>query len=205
MPAEVDIINVALRKVGATPITSRSSGTKTANAADDLYDEVRDALLRSHPWNFATKRVKLARIVTTPVYEYDYGYALPSDWMRTIQVSDNDQGVSSITHTMEIVASARAVLCNAEDVYLRYVSRVSDPNLMAADFRYALATWLAKDLAVPIASSNSLHEALAFELKVAIAKASSSDAAGAPAERRPRGSWANSRSGNQFGTGIWPR
>ena len=56
MPAETDIVNVALRKIGATAITALDDGSTNANIAQDLYDEIRDSLLRSHPWNFATKR-----------------------------------------------------------------------------------------------------------------------------------------------------
>ena len=77
MAGETDVINAALRLVGASPITSLTDGTNSANVADDLYDEVRDDLLRSHPWNFATQRVKLAKSSTTPTFEFDNAFPVP--------------------------------------------------------------------------------------------------------------------------------
>ena len=90
MPAVTDIVNKSLRMIGATRITSLTDGSTNANAANDIYTEVRDELLRSHPWNFATKRAKLAQSATTPTFEFDYAYPLPSDWIRTVSVHDND-------------------------------------------------------------------------------------------------------------------
>lgn len=202
MPAEVDIINIALRKIGASTITSRADGTKNANVADDLYDEVRDTMLRHHPWNFATKRVKLAKLTTAPAFEFDNAFAMPSDWLRTISVHDNDAGLGTMIYREEQVASQNCIVADVEDCYLRYVSREVDPNLMSADFRYALAVWLAKDMSLPIASSSSMHNEMDEELQIAMAKAKSTDAQGGFPERRPRGSWADSRGG--YST-VWPR
>ena len=83
MATETTIINAALRRLGDKPITSRLDGSPAANAVNDLFDDARDALLRAHPWNFATTRVALMPSSTTPVYGFDYQYALPADWLRT--------------------------------------------------------------------------------------------------------------------------
>ena len=195
MASDTDIINFALRRVGAERITSRTDGTKGANVANDIYDELLDDMLRSHPWNFATKRKKLAQSSTDPVYEFDHAYPLPSDWLRTISVSDNDAGYGTILYRMELVADVRAIVTSADDVWLRYVSRVTDPNIMTADFRKAFASALARDLSIPIASSNALHDRMSLLANSALLKARSSDALGASPELRPRGSWAASRGG----------
>ena len=68
MPAETDIVNVALRLICGSPITSMTDGTKNGNVANDVFDELRDDMLRSHNWNFATKRASLARSATTPTF-----------------------------------------------------------------------------------------------------------------------------------------
>ncbi len=197
MPGETDVINVALRLVGASPIISRDDGTTPANTVDDLYDEVRDDLLRSHPWNFATKRVQLAESATAPTFEFDHAYALPNNWLRTISVHDNDAGHSTILFREEQVANQRVIVTSSDEVWLRYVAEVDDPNLMTADFRRALATALARDLAIPLASSNTLRDQLSTEASRTLARARSSDALGAFPELRPRGSWAASRGGRR--------
>lgn len=202
MPAETDIINVALRKIGGSAITDLGDGSPNANVADDLYEEVRDNLLRSHPWNFATKRQKLARMTAVPTTEFDHAFTLPADWLRTVSVSDNDSGTGHVLYRMELVDGSRAILANIEDCYLRYISQVSDPNVMTPDFRIALSTVLAMEMALPVAASNTMHELMARQFQTAIAKAKATDAQGASPERRPRGSWANSRGGF---TTVWPR
>lgn len=197
MPGETDVVNAAARRVGAEPITSLTDGTKTANVANNLYTEIRDALLRSHPWNFATKRQKLAQSATAPTFEFDHAYALPSDWLRTVSVHDNDAGHGTILYRMEQIASQRAIVTSSDQVYLRYVSRVEDPNLMTPDFRDALEKTLAAAFAVPLASSNTLLEQLTVQANRAVAQARSTDAMGSFPELRPRGSWASSRGGRR--------
>lgn len=201
MPGETDLANVALLLIGQTTITNRTDGSPTANTIDDIFDEVRDDLLRSHPWNFATKRQKLARSSTAPAFEFDFAYPLPADWIRTISVHNNDAGHGTLLYRMEYIGTQRAIVASADEIFLRYVYQVTDPNLMAPDFRRAFELALARDLAVPIASSNTLQEQLSAQFIRKIAQARSSDAIGAFPELRPRGSWANARGGgrnNQF-------
>jgi hypothetical protein len=198
--SETDIINVGLRHVGAERITSRTDGTKGADVANDVYDELLDDLLRGHPWNFATKRKKLAQSSTEPIFEFDYAYPLPSDWLRTISVHDNDAGYGAFLYRMEQIetqggGTQRAIVTSADDVWLRYITRVKDPNLMTPDFRVAFEYALADVFAIPLASSNSLQEKMEKKAARKLAKARSTDALGAPPERRPRGSWAASRGG----------
>ena len=195
MPGETDVANVALRLIGSEAISGFADGSDTANKVNDIYEEVRDDLLRSHPWNFATKRQKLAQSSTAPAFEFDYAYPLPADWLRTISVHDNDGGYSTILYRVELIGTQRAIVTSSEDVYLRYVARVTDPNLMHADFRRALELALARDLAVSIAASNKLQDQLSKQFDRKIGQARSSDAIGASPEMRPRGSWANSRGG----------
>jgi hypothetical protein len=68
---------------------------------------------------------------------------------------------------------------------------------MSANFLRALELALARDLAVPIASSNTLEDQLARKAERALARARSVDALGSFPERRPRGTWASVRGGGQ--------
>lgn len=195
MPSDTDVANVALRLVGATGITSLTDGSTTANVVNDIYSEVLDDLLRSHPWNFATKRVQLAQSSTDPAFEFDHAYVLPSDWLRNISVHDNDAGHGTVPYRMEQVGGQLVLVASSDAIYLRYVSRISDPNLMAADFRRAFELALARDLSIPIASSNTMQQQYSADASRVLARARSADAMGGFPEFRPRGSWASSRSG----------
>ncbi len=197
MPGESDVINIALRRVGATPIVSLTDGSPSANAAGDIYAGLRDTLLASHPWNFATKRQNLAQSSTNPAFEFAHAYPLPSDWLRTISVHDNDAGHGIILYRMEQVNGQKAIVASSETIWLRYVAQITDPNLMTPDFLDALEFVIARDLAIPLASSNTLYEAMKDKAKSAIAQARSTDAMGSFPELRPRGSWATSRGGRR--------
>ena len=197
MAGETDVINVALRLIGATPITSLTDGSPSANAADDIYVDLRDDLTRSHNWNFATKRVKLAKSATTPIFEFDNAYPLPADWIKTVSVHDNDGGYGTVFYRMEIVNNQRSILASREEIWLRYVFRLTDPNVMSSDFRRAFELALARDLAIPLAASNTLQETYSRQANRKLAQARSTDAMGAFPELRPRGSWATRRGGGR--------
>ena len=195
MPGVTDVINVALRRIGANAITSLTDGSNEANVADDVYEGLRDDLLRSNNWNFATKRRKLAQSATAPTFEFDYAYPLPSDWIRTISVHDNDAGYGTILYRMEEVNSQRCIVANSDQIYLRYVYKVTDPNKMSADFRDALSYAIARDLSIPLAASNTMFQLMDQKLNQSLSRARSSDGMGGFPEMRPRGSWAKSRGG----------
>lgn len=204
MPSETDVINVGLRMIGGTAISNRTDGSTNANIVNDLYDEVRDDLLRGHNWNFATVRAQLAQMTVVPAFEFDHAYALPSDWLKTVSVHDNDAGTGTLFYRMEFNDGQRAILANTEQVFMRYVAQIVDPNLMAADFRMVLSTAIAAITALPIGASNTMAEAFSNKLDAMLGSAKAMDSQGSFPEQRPRGSWANSR-GGYYDAGIWPR
>ena len=192
MPANIDIANRSLRKVGGSRITSFTQGTKNANAVEDIFEDLRDELL-DYPWNFASERAKLARLSTTPGFGWDHAYAMPDQWLRTRSVHDNVDGTGVIFYYMEQVAGQIALVTSADTVYIRYVKRVTDPNLWSVGFRHAYVDALARELAIPIAGSKLLFEKLERTARRTLAAAKSTDSIQSFPERRPRGSWVTSR------------
>jgi len=167
----VGIWNSALIKIGATVIML-GDGSKNANACNEQYPKVRDDLLRGHTWNFARALQKLAQNSTAPTFGFDHAYQLPTDWLRTVTVHDNDAGVGNVRYRM----TGRTIHSDASDIYLDYVRQVTDPNDMPSDFREALAWMLAMDLVQSIAQSSTQFKQLDKSAKLAVAKARSTDA-----------------------------
>lgn len=194
MPSKVDIANDALRIIGATRITSFSDGTKNANVLVDIYDDTRQELLQ-FPWNFSTSRVKLAQLTAVPAFGFDHAYALPSDWVYTVSVHNNDRGIGTIFYREENLDDQNVLVSDADNVYLRYTFNLEDPNRMSAKFRKALIAALARDMAIAITNSNTLEEKMEVRAKKFLNKAKSSDGIQSFPELRPRGSWANNRNG----------
>ena len=196
MSSDTDIVNRALRLLKANRVTSLTDGSNNANAANDVFAEVREDLLRTHNWNFAQKWVQLAKLSEAPAFEFDNAFALPSDWMRTVSVHDNDAGGGPAPLYREgEVDDQGVILSSADEMWMRYVYRVTDPNRMAADFRAAFSYALA--LAMPGVSNLSAprEERLDGRAERRLRRAKHADALGSVPERRPVGSWVTSRGG----------
>lgn len=199
----VSICNFALQKVGGDAITAVDDTSVNGARCNDLYEYIRDDLLRGHTWNFATRMVELTVNGTAPVMEFDYAHDLPADWLRTITVHDNDAGLGALQFLEMEVDATRVLATNSEDVYLKYVYQHVTEARWPADFVMAMQLALARDLAVPVANSNTLEERLDRQAATALRKAKSSDALTNPPPRRPLGSWVTSR--YSWPSTRWPR
>lgn len=196
MATEVGIVNSALIKVGVKKlIISFDEGTPGANLASARYTEIRDELLRGHPWNFATARAKLARLSTTPNHEWAYEYSLPSDWLRTMWISGNEDGTANTDYREE----GGKIVSDSTELWMKYIRREIDPNVMTPDFRELIAFKLASEAAINISNSTTLAEAMDAKFNKAWIKATSVDSLGDRPGRMPAGSWTTSRFGTRRG------
>ena len=181
----VGICNSALAKIGAARTVSLTEGSKNANVCAEQYDKLRDDLLRGHAWNFAVRRVKLARLAEDPAFGFARAYQLPADWLRTVSVHDDPAARRGVRYRIE----GRRLLSDGEAIYLRYVARVADPNAMPPDFREALAALLGRELAVPLAQSVNLQQVLDEQFRRRLRRARSVDAVEDFPEALPPGRW----------------
>lgn len=195
MATEAGICNSGLSKLGNNRINSLTDGTPAANLCLEQYGKLRDDLLRAHDWNFAASRVKLGQLSSTPAFGYDHQYALPSDWMRTISVHPDCEGAVLLTDyvTESSAIEGRILLANVTDVYMRYVRKLEDPNVMDPAFREALAWRIAVELAVPLAKSGSLRDRMSAGFENALAVARSVDGQDDPPGALPDGTWVTAR------------
>ena len=195
MATEAGICNSALAKLGNNRIVSLTEGTPAANLCLEQYGKLRDHLLRAHDWNFAASRVKLAQLSSTPAFGYAFQYALPADWMRTISVHSRDSRGDPITDyaTESTEAEGRVLRTDHAVVYLRYVRKLTDPNVMDPSFREALAWRLAMELAVPLAKSGRLRDRMERGFEDALAVSKSVDGQDDPPQAVPAGDWVTAR------------
>jgi len=174
MSSVVDICNSALYKIGASRISTLTEQNKAARICNDIFAKIRDEVLRAHPWNFATKRIQLAREVDTPTFGYSYQYALPTDCLRVLGVSgDSNLGTSvHIAHKIE----GRKLLTNEETVFIKYIFRETNTGNYEANFVEALAFRLAQELAYPMVQSADLTDKMKKNYREWIADARTFDA-----------------------------
>lgn len=86
----IAICSRALTLLGESAISSFSDGTDASSTCSRLYETVKTALLTMYPWKFATKKVQLARLNTTPVNEWTYAYQLPGDMLAMDALFNTD-------------------------------------------------------------------------------------------------------------------
>lgn len=171
--SSVEICNSALVKVGAARIASLSDDTKAAKLCNEQYDKLRKKLIRAHPWNFAIARVALAQNGNTPVYDFTYEYAIPSDVLRVLD-TDLTEGAEWVIETNS--ASDRVLLTDYETIKIQYLKNVTDTTIFSPDFEEALSFLLASDLAYSLTNSRALGITLYNAYKAEIAEARSFDA-----------------------------
>jgi len=170
MASIIDICNQALYDLGDSSISSLTQDDRKARLCNGKYGFVRDAVLRSYPWNCAIKRDELAREADAPDWEYTYKYALPGDCLRVLRMKEEDD--NGYAWKVE----GRAVLTDATTCSIRYIYRCTVVNNYDALLCSALAARLAAEIAYPLTQSNTLLKAMWDLYRLKIAEARSADA-----------------------------
>jgi len=171
MASAVEICNLAISHGGAGhTIQALTESSVEARQCNLLYDKARRATLRSHPWNFATKRVTLA-LLTDTYTGWTYAYSYPTDCLNVIEILNplaaiySDYSLTATDRVRNRYATrnkveykvisnddknARVVLCNLEDAEMEYTADITDVNMFDPLFVEALAWRLAADLSMPL-------------------------------------------------------
>ncbi|WP_432735922.1 hypothetical protein [Maridesulfovibrio sp. FT414] len=144
--SEVKICNLALRKLGARLIESLSDSSQEAVTCNLFYEQVRDAVLREHPWNFAAARGRLALLVDAPAFGYAFQYQLPVDCLHLRQLNTPDD---------EFVVEGDKVLTNRDGASAIYTRKATNPVLFDPSFIMALSSRMAAEMADDITGSSS--------------------------------------------------
>jgi hypothetical protein len=132
---------MALSRLGQPPITDIDEGTVTADKMKAVWDEVRDYVLVSHPWNFAVKRASLAQLVETPAWKWSYYYQLPTDCLRVTQLGDlTDEKL------WEVEAEGR-LATDETTANIEYIARIEEEGRYSPGFVSAMAYRLAAEKA----------------------------------------------------------
>lgn len=173
MATDVTIVNAALIRLGETTVTALSDGTKPARLASAIYADLRDAVTRAHPWNFALARAELTANASAPTWGYANAYDLPGDpdyCLRVLAVEGEDEQAGRWT------VEGRQILSNlSSPIRIVYLRRISDPAETDPLFREALSARLARELAEPLGKSTSLQQAMAELYEAKLREARSAD------------------------------
>lgn len=152
--SNVELCSAALVKLGAESISSFNDGTTEADIAKTLYDIIRDGLLGTHPWSFATAHAELVQLPTTPLTEFGYAFELPADFIKALSAGDECRGRGAIYQVI-----GREVHTNYEDITLSYIKRADEADFPTY-FISALVNRLAAEFCLPLTENSSRSELL---------------------------------------------
>lgn len=155
--SETSICNMALTRIGHDFISSLTESTKAGRLCNLHYEPTRDALLRSHPWNFAVRRALLAQIADTPSFEYAYAYALPNDFLRIVRTEGEAYG-DDVDYRIEgkLGSTNRVMVTNEGTVRIEYIARITDPTAFDDAFVDVLAQRLAAEMCIALTDNANM-------------------------------------------------
>ena len=162
MATNVEIANIAMTLLGEDTIVSLTSDLgEKERKVNAIYTTTRDEVLRSFPWNFATKQATLGLLSETPTYEWTYMYQLPSDFIRLLMTEGQTK----------YRIQGDKLLSNQATLNITYTFRETDPQKWDTCFVNAFAAKIAFKLAYALPNSNSLQATAKAYYDEAIAEA----------------------------------
>lgn len=170
MTSAVQICSNALLMLGGQTISDfeEAQSSDRGRLAANLYPMARNFVLRSHPWNCATKRVILNPEAATPAFDYTYQFVLPGDWVRTLQVGYEGCPI-------EYKHEGRRLLANENVLPLRYVWRNENEGTWDDLLIWAMTNVMRGIMANPITASTGLEQLIQQELNPILQQARAVD------------------------------
>ena len=186
--SEVAICNMALAEIGrGAQITAMDEASQAARACKLRYPYARDAVLRAYDWNFAARRVGIAKNPVAPAFEYANAFDLPADCLLVRSVFDGE--------AEKWVVEGRQILTDMGDpTFVKYTALVTDVSQFDALFVEALSARIASDIAVQLSESVSRAQGLWQVYQSKLVEARRRDAQEGQPEHLPRGAWLDARS-----------
>ena len=167
MASVTEICNRALQKLGAKRITSIDENSNNARSCLACYSSLLESELQKHRWAFAIKRAELSADANSPDWGRGNQYTLPTDFLRLISPypeMDNPE--------RDWVIEGKKILSNdSAPIYIRYIARITDPNIMDPAFREALSARMALEMCEEITQSVNKKESIREDYKTIISDA----------------------------------
>lgn len=189
MASFVTIANLAASKLGEDDqLADRDDDTHLGRSVRAVWDEVRRASLRDHPWNFAIARDRLSATAGVDAYPFTSAFRLPADCVRLLDVN----GWSRDRYQLE----GRSVMADAAGpLPVRYVADVEEPALWDDLFVEAFACRLAYQIADRITGDRGRKADAWAAYQVALSQAKRVDARENPGVQWAASGWELARGG----------
>jgi len=181
METETSIANKALMQIGAKRITSLAENSVEAEVCAEFYPFIRNKILSSSEWGFASKRASLVKLSTTPI-GYAYAYSYPADALKIRRLYQSDTGEATITDDpipYKIAWTSlgvKEIWTDYDDAGVCYTAGVDNTGAYNTLFYDALVFALAAAIAYPLTRDANLSALMERKAYTALAFATGSDA-----------------------------
>jgi hypothetical protein len=192
--------NLALGHLRERRVASLSENREPRRVLDSFWDQVTAETLEAGFWKFIKRSVSIdASSTVEPSFGYLYAFAIPNDWIRTVQISADEMFDNPLLQMKE---EAGYWYANITPLYASYNS--NDPlygmdlGAWPATFAKYHALELASQTCSRITGSETLlngPEGITSRLKKAKKDSLGKDAMNDPPGFAPMGTWAKSRRG----------
>lgn len=201
MADKLSIYNMALGHLEEASLRSLSEGAERRRVLDSFWNHVVGLCLEETAWKFAKRVVRIdASTTTTPDFGFAYAFQIPQDWVRTDEVSAQENLKPPLT---DVRTEAGFWFANVTPLFVSYVSNDPQYGLNVGAWPVTFVEWFALELACKgckrITGADSLLDGpsgLLRQARSAKRKAKGNDAQNDPIRFPPVGTWASSRRGN---------
>lgn len=196
MATKLGIWNNALLELGHNALSDTGEVVEAARLLTRVHSQVVEECIAAGSWNFAMETIKAtADTGVTPAFGYTEVFAKPSDWVRTIGVSEDENFAIPLTQYYD---DSNFWSANSSPIYIRYVSDDTGLGLnltrWPATFTRYVELALADRIAMKVEQSQAPR--VKEDLKTARRAALNHDAMNeAQPKFLPPGSWTSSRGG----------
>jgi hypothetical protein len=177
MASETDIANLALVPLlGCNRISSLSDNQTEAITMSASYDYCRDTVLESRAWTFATTRESWSPTNDTPAFGFTYSYQIPSKALQVLNVYNTASHINSVSNQrFKWQREEDRVICDAQTIYVRFITRVENTNRFSSGFINALSLYLAWYNCIALTENRALKDSLWAQYEDALQDAAASD------------------------------
>lgn len=195
MADKLNVYNGALRLLGQEILPSLTEEGPSRRALDSAWQDCGDYLLAKGLWNFAIRTVELAPDDgQTPIPGYDYSFAHPVDWVRTLAISQSSDFIEGLRDYED---QAGFWYCSATPIYLRYVSNDDaygwNVTAWRQPFAKCFSAYLAFECGLPISNDKSNRNDIYTLYKGLLKDAKALDAVDERVRDKPAGRLTRSR------------
>lgn len=178
----IQMASNALVLLGHPPISDFNEPGAGARAASSLYETTYRDMLSGTRWRFATKKLTLSKLASSPLNEFDYQYQLPNDFLYLNKALDGSD--------YEVYEDK--VYSNMPSLSIDYVFRV-DESYLPPYFARLMEFQLAALLAVPVTANSTRADLYDGMTSRQLKKARYLDSSQRPADEIPTSTYVDAR------------